>query len=136
MTARRSSTTFALTTALLAASVAGCGASSGSTAPQTDDEKISALYAKFYDALQNKDDAKFLQLVCPLVRPDIKPSDWYRDAARIPKPATTVSESYIPTTATTAAPGASQWRRITSVGGEKLQIRIAKLDADWYVCET
>jgi len=72
----------------------------------------------------------------PLLRPEIKPEGWYRDAGRIPKPGTTVSESYVPTDATTAAPSASQWRRITSVSGEDLRIRIAKLDADWYVCET
>ncbi|UXA19111.1 hypothetical protein [Mycobacterium sp. SMC-4] len=109
-------------------------------APRTDDEKISVLWSEFRQANLDRDTTMFLRLTCPNVRSEIHPEKWFDDFAemkedQLPGPDDALSEPFDAPDGGKDAPNASQWRRIVFLdkGGH---IRVAKIDDDWYVCET
>jgi hypothetical protein len=108
--------------------------SSTTTAPRTDDEKITALYGELRHVLSARDQDRFLELACPQLRTKIEPEDWFKDADKMGKISSIVSLSQ-PEGDGAASPDVTSWRQV-NIEPEGGGIQVAKISDDWFLCET
>jgi hypothetical protein len=114
--------------------LAGCSSSSTQqkAAPKSDEDQLYALYDEFRAALKSRDTDAFLAVMCPGVRPRLKPAEWFKDADKLGDIKSI--EAFTPPDGGKDAPNASEWRRLLFEPAGRL--RVAKIDGTWFACET